>query len=219
MRLKLAVIGTFHGKFAESTRAIERVLYESSRVPDEFWVLCEDAEDASNARLAVNAGNTKTKIILQTLPTPRQSEGGPYTFIPYSCKINYALDRTKADIICHLDNGSLPHKWKFDLMAGVLESYPSYGAVYCTQKRTGFREEISHAEEIVPDAYCRLNYTQVMHRRTDDRWTLDMRYANPDLADAMYWRELHKTLGSFYPVPTDFPLDEHHMPSPAANGL
>lgn len=216
-RLKLAVIGTFHKRFESSTDAIRRVLY-GTRAPDEFWIMCEDDEDAANASRAYVEVPAKTKVIVQTIPTKRDEEGTAL-YIPYSRKINTALDQTDADLIAHLDNASTPHKYKYELMAAMLEQHPEYGAVYCAQQRTGFHNTTSWAEEIVPDAFCRLNYTQVMHRRTADRWTEDMVHANPDLADALFWRALHVTLGPFYPVNTEFPLDLHHIPSPAALDL
>jgi hypothetical protein len=46
-----------------------------------------------------------------------------------------------------------------------------------------------------------------------------MKWANPDLADALFWRQLHRVLGPFYPVGGHTVLDEHHIPSPVAVGL
>src|SRR6185369_7701901 len=113
-----------------------------------------------------------------------------------SHKINWALDRTEADLIVYLDNGSLPAPGKFAAMVPVAESS---GAAYCRQLRTGHTPgEYPTVKGAIDDAYCVLNYTQVMHRRTDDRWSLDMRNATPiDIADALFWRELHKSIGPF----------------------
>lgn len=217
-KLKLAVIGTFHKRFDSSADALRRVLYGSTRPPDEFWIMCEDEEDMANATRSIIEKTPRTKVIIQLVPTKRDAEGTAL-YIPYSRKINTALDATDADIIAHLDNASTPHKYKYELMAAMMEQEPSFGAVYCAQQRTGFHNVTSWAEEIVPDAFCRLNYTQVMHKRTADRWSEDMAHANPDMADALFWRALHVTLGPFHPVNTEFPLDLHYMPSPAATHL
>ncbi len=148
------------------------------------------------------------------LPTPKMN--GEYIRIPYSHKINSILMDTQCDLICYLDNGSMPAPEKYKVMAEALEQNPSWGAVYCTQHRTGFNEVTSFAHQPVSDAYCALNYTQVMHRRTLDLWTEDMDFANPDLADAMFWRDLHESLGDFWPVGGDRVLDDHHIPNPSA---
>jgi len=221
--LRLAVIGTFYGRLAESRACIRRVLFESTRPPDEFWIMCETEEDVDNVYRVLDERGKRhtpsTTAHIKLLPTPRNTDGS-YTVIPYSKKINLALDSTSADAIVYLDNGSMPHPMKYEVMAAVLGSSISLGAVYCSQHRTGYRDEYSWAEHVVPDAFCVLNYTQVMHRPTVERWTTDMRFANPDVADAMFWRSLHEHLGPFYPVPTgDVPMDDHHIPSPAANGM
>jgi hypothetical protein len=58
-----------------------------------------------------------------------------------------------------------------------------------------------------------------MHRLTDNRWTTNISYANPDLADAIFWKELHKSLGPFHPVDTNTIHDWHHINSQKAEGL
>lgn len=212
--MRLALIGTFFRRFEQTPRLLERVYTDSTRPPDEFWLMCEDAEDEARARAAVSLPVPGLRI--HRLATPRAE--GRYRVIPYSHKINWALDRTDADAVVYLDNGSMPSPRKFEVMLRALESHPEWGAVYCSQRRTGFRDEDSLALEVVPDAYCVLNYTQVMHRRTADRWPLEMSYANPDLADAVFWRRLHGSLGPFHPVGPEI-LDEHHMEGAAAQGL
>jgi hypothetical protein len=103
-------------------------------------------------------------------------------------------------------------------MVEALEAHPEWGAVYVGQHRTGFEDKLVLADKVIGDAYGVLNYTQVCHRLTADRWTLDMQWANPDLADAMFWRDLHKSLGDFYPVGEGI-LDEHHMEDRKAVGI
>lgn len=167
--------------------------------------------------LAALRHTTHPSLWLTTVPTPRSQ--GRYQMIPYSLKINLALAGTKADYIAYLDNGSMPHPRKYGLMKQALDENPEWGAVYCTQQRTGYREYLKEARVVEADAYCVLNYTQVMHRRTDARWTTDMIHADPDLADALFWRELHPVLGPFYPVAGDLVLDEHHIEGVKAAGL
>lgn len=217
MRLKLAVIGTFYKKYGESRRAIRAVL-DSTRRPDEFWIICEEQADVDNAVAALE-GYVLEGVNIVHLPTKKDVDG-EYLVIPYSNKINHALDASTADAFVYLDNGSVPHPEKYERMLSVLENNDSYGAVYCAQYRTGYHEEACAADRVVHDAYCVLNFTQVMHRRTKARWTLDMQHARPfDLADAIFWRSLHALIGAFHPVPTKTVMDVHHMPSPAANGL
>lgn len=214
--MKLAVIGTFYKKFDSSRKAIEAVL-ASTYAPDEFWVICETEYDLQNAK-AMLGDKWPTRMRMLHLPTP--TTGGEYDVIPYSYKINHALDNSEADAFVYLDNGSVPHPDKYELMLSSLGCSDKIGAVYCPQRRTGYHEVIDMATEVVPDAFCRLNFTQVMHRKTDARWTMDMQHAKPnDIADALFWRELHKRVGAFYPVDCGYILDDHHIPSPVANGL
>jgi len=201
--VKLALIGTFYKRYDQSRACVERVL-TSTRIPDEFWVMCETQEDADNLEMYFSPC---MRVVV--LPTPKT--GNTYDVIPYSHKINYALDHTDADLIAYLDNGSMPHKEKYELMAEALEE-SDFGAVYCTQERTGFAPMISKADRVIADPFCVINYTQAMHRKTNVRWTLDMRNAVPDLADAIFWRDL-KT--PFYPVGDEI-LDTHHMESSSA---
>lgn len=216
---RLAVVGTFYRRH-ENTDALVQRLVCDSRI-SEAWLVCEDRWDALGIDKALarwSPYGTIPEVHRVTLPTPRTDDGG-YAVIPYSHKINYALDRTRADYVVYLDNGSMPHPEKYRRMAAALDEHPEWGAVYCGQRRTGYAPAEAHASGVVADAYCRLNYTQVMHRRTDDRWTLDMAHADPDLADALFWRSLHASLGPFYPVAEGVLLDEHHIPSPKASGL
>jgi hypothetical protein len=211
---RLAVIGTFYRRY-ENTYPLSLAINLSTRLPDELWLMAEEVFDADHLAMQEWLVNDEHRVLL---PTPRV-QGGRYAVIPYSHKINYALDRTTADYVVYLDNGSMPHRDKYRLMAAALDEHPEWGAVYCGQRRTGYAPVDAHADGVVADAYCRLNYTQVMHRRTDDRWTLDMRHADPDLADALFWRSLHASLGAFYPVAPGLLLDEHHIESAKAAGL
>ena len=219
MRSRLAVIGTFYGRHERTADLMRRVLIESRRRPDEFWVMCEGTDDA---RAVLEWAGEADELVLgpmrlHILPTPK--DGDRYLVIPYSNKINYALDRTECDYIVYLDNGSMPHRDKYASMASALDKHPEWGAVYCGQRRTGVVTYDAHAHEPEPDAYCKLNYTQVMHRRTAARWDLDMKWADPDLADARFWRALHPDLGPFIPVAPGRLLDDHHIEAYKAVGL
>lgn len=225
MESSLAVIGTFYEKRENSLPILMRLL-ESTRQPDEVWLLCETDQDAD---ALVDAYDVLFELELVelwpknmeviVLPTPRE-EDGSYSVIPYSNKINYALDETECDLICYLDNGSMPEARKYALMASALQNNnPHWGAVYCTQKRTGHQPMTFEARDPVGDPFCVLNYTQIMHRKTDDRWTLDMKHANPDLADGMFMQALSRSLGTFWPVYGEVILDDHHIPYTSAAGV
>ena len=210
--MKLAVIMTMYRRHEKTLPLLDRVL-NSTKAPDELWIMCEDEDDVFVAEEALRElGRDDIKPIL--CETPR--DGERYALIPYSNKINYALDRTEADAIVYVDNGSMPSERKFEVMLQALVDNPDWGAVYCTQQRTGYREEVHVAHGIVPNGHGLLNYTQVMHRPTTVRWTTDMRHANPDLADAIFWQDLG---GPFYPVDGATIHDVHHMNSAAAEGV
>jgi hypothetical protein len=223
-QLKLAVIGTFYGRHENTFPLMHRLFVDGSRPADEVWLIGETLEDVEVIDDALDElynlealENYPETLRLMHLKTPMID--GKYAVIPYSHKINYALDRTKADVIVYLDNGSMPGPEKYKTMIEGLEEHPEWGAVYCTQKRTGYQPTIRFANDPVEDAYCDLNYTQVMHRLTEDRWSLDMRDADPDLADGLFWRALHKSLGAFHPVGGVIIHDDHYIPSPKAVGV
>jgi len=221
MRGSFALIGTFHKRLDRTKPLFEAVL-KSSILPDEFWVICEDEEDtntAIKADLELNLQKLLPQITIEHLPTPRDKNSS-YKVIPYSNKINWVLNRTTADYICYLDNNSMPDFWKYQIMVDDLDANPEYGAVYCSQRRLGLNNLLSVADRVIEDAYSVLNFTQVMHKKTKDRWPLDMKYALPaDLADAEFWRKLHKSLGPFYPVSTEVVLDTHYISAVSAETL
>jgi hypothetical protein len=176
----LALIVTAYGE--RGTRWLPEMraaVADQTRQPDETWWMTE-AIDPSMGYF--------------DLPTPRDANGRP-TVVPYSYAINYALDRTECDYIAYMTDDSWPHVEKFERMVAALDEHPEWGAVYCGQKRNGNDYQ---ADRVVGDGYCVIDHTQVMHRRTADRWTLDM--ANVKLGDAHFWRALHASLGDFYPV-------------------
>lgn len=221
--LRLAVIGTFHGRLENTLPLLRRVLVESTRRPDEFWIMCEDGDDFNTGWSALmdiydEADDLSDGLHIKTLPTPR-TERGAYSVIPYSHKINWALDRTQADVICYLDNNSMPHPDKYAAMTYGLACNQDWGAVYVTQKRTGYQDVVHGGTWVIENGSGQVNYTQFAHRPTADRWTENMTYANPDLADAMFLADLSKSLGPLYPVGGLDPLDEHRMDSAAAAGI
>jgi hypothetical protein len=206
---KLALIGTFYGRYEQSRACVQRVL-DSTRVPDEIILMCESHEDADNLKEFKKHPNVQIHVLI----TPKTDK--KYDLIPYSNKINWALDHTDADLVAYLDNGSMPHIDKYRQMSEALENNLDWKAVYCGQHRTGFINVKHYADRIIEKPFAVINYTQGMHRATKERWTLDMKYAKPsDVADAMFWDSL-KT--PFYPVGTEI-LDEHYMEGSFANGL
>lgn len=214
--MKLAAIATLYGRHGKTLPLLERV-FSSTRVPDELWLMCEGIDDAKAVNEALGYLG-KVGVAAIVLETPTDSSGR-YRIIPYSHKINWALDRTKADAVVYIDNGSMPSEDKYRVMLEALESNPSWGSVYCSQERTGIENKVAWADAVLDNAYAVINYTQVMHRVTDDRWTTNISDADPDLADAMFWSSLHKTLGKFYPVDADVIHDWHHINSHKAEGL
>lgn len=223
--MRLTVIGTFHGRFENSLPLLKRLYVDATRKPDEAYLMCEDGDDV-DALMAAYSDLYTLELLdgfppgLHVLehPTPRD-ENGRFTVIPYANKINHALDCADGDAIVYLDNNSDPKPEKYQAMLAALEEHPEWGAVYCSQRRTGFAEETFTADTVVPDGYCQLNYTQVMHRPTGDRWPLNLALADPDVADGHFWRLLHQTLGPFHPAGGRGILDEHHMDSPTAVGV
>lgn len=213
--MKLAAIATMYQRHDKTLPLLEAVL-GSSRRPDELWIMCEGLDDAKVAADALDALKAEG-IAIVVLKTPRVNEN--YAVIPYSHKINWVLSRTSADVVCYIDNNSIPSQDKYRVMLEALEKHPDWGAVYCSQQRSGIDPKAAWADSVLADAYAIVNYTQVMHRKTDDRWTENMAHANPDLADALFWRSLHKTLGAFHPVDAPTIHDWHHIPSHAAQGL
>lgn len=185
----LAVIGTFYRRRDRWPDMLSRVT-ASTRPPDELWALVEDWED--HAHLVESLG--ECPAIVRVVPTPMNGER--YAEIPYSRKINAALDWTRCDLIAYLTDDSLPHCDKYAVMAAALDEHPDWGAVYCSQDYgTGHRLAV----EPISDAYCVVDHTQVMHRRTADRWPLDVSLMR--IGDATFWRSLHRSLGDFHPVP------------------
>lgn len=215
--MNLALIGTFHKRYENTLPLLIRVLKESTHVPEEVWLLCEDEEDMGFVTDAVDDLKPETAVRAVQLPTPRVD--GRYRVIPYSHKINWALGQTKANAVTYLDNNSMPSIDKYKAIVDGLEQNPDWGCVYVTQERTGFAPLICTADEVVECGAYRLNYTQLAHRRTADRWPLDMRYADPDIADAMFMVLLAKSLGPVFPVGGLEVQDFHHIPSPAAAGI
>lgn len=186
-------------------------------------MVCETEEDARVAEDAVaelvelEVLHRRPKCLrIVHLPTPQS--GGAYEVIPYSNKINWALDQTQADAVVYLDNGSMPAPEKYEVMLAGIDA--GHQAVYCTQEFTGFASGFRGLVGPVEQPKGRLNFTQVMHTVGPERWTLDMKWANPDWADGLFFLDLIPRVGLIHPVgDPDKPLDFHHIPSPAAGHL
>lgn len=203
--MRLAVIAPWYERWERTPLLMERVLHESTRPPDIFWIIGETQADVAQAQMAYRDNGT-TEVRFDALPTPRNGSG--YAAIPHAHKINWALDRLDADAISYLDNLSIPHPDKYRRMVDALEEHPEWGAVYCGQESNGRFGGLGYAVDPIEDAYCVLNYTQVIHRATERRWPLEMRHA--DLGEALLWRDLHRDIGAFHPV-GPLPLDQHEF--------
>lgn len=203
---KLAVIVTLYGQRSiDNIGRVAKALRASTRIPDELWLLYEGEEgwDAA-ANLADHiVGWCSPHAAFPTgwnyptmaeVKTPR-NEDGTYAEIPYSRKINYALDHTEADYIAYLTDDSWPAPEKYERMVAALDENPEWGAVYCSQDYGGV---LRVADLLMSDAHCRVDHTQVMHRRTEDRWPTDI--ADITVGDANFWRRLHASIGAFYPI-------------------
>lgn len=186
-------------------------------------MVCETLEDARVAKDAVDElielevlDKAPDSLRLVHLPTPQTD--GQYDVIPYSHKINWALDHSDADAFVYLDNDSMPAPEKYEVM---LEAMQGRYSVYCSQRRTGFAGMDFMEQGTIASPFCVLNFTQVMHGRTDARWSLDMRDANPDIADGKFFRDLVQRHGPIFAAGAKKRaiLDYHHIPSPAATHL
>ena len=109
----LAVIGTFYQRHENSLMLMKRLIVDSTRKPDEFWLMCEGQDDVEAIDEALDFLYEKEMIEhipkgLRVIHFPTPKNGASYAVIPYSHKINYALARTGADLIVYLDNGSIP---------------------------------------------------------------------------------------------------------------
>lgn len=223
--MRLTVIGTFFQRYENSLPLLKRLYVDATRKPDECLLMCETLDDVAAIREGYRAlyelellDTVPAGMDVRLCPTPRRPGGG-YEVIPYAWKINEALNMASGDAIVYLDNNSDPKPGKYAAMLSALEQHPEWGAVYCTQRRTGHTAETFVADGPVEDAFCALNYTQVMHRPTADRWPLDLGLADPDLADGVFWRSLHRTLGPFHPAGGPEILDEHDIPHAYAAGI
>lgn len=169
------------------------------RMPDELWLIGE-----GRIMQEVYRSEWPDWLHIRDYPTPRNQDGS-YAVVPYSNKINHALDHTKADYIVYGTDDSFPAHDKIKIMAAALDANDDWGAVYCEQSWRSPAGTEGHRGNMGPvdNAHSLIDHTQVMHRRTADRWTLNMSQVR--LGDATFWMELHKSLGAFMPVP--FTLD------------
>lgn len=204
---RFALIAPWYERWDKTPLLMERVLHESTRPPDIFWIIGETQADVDQAQIAYRDNGT-TEVRFDALPTPRSGNG--YAIIPSSRKINWVLDQLGEELIGYLDNLSMPHPTKYERMVGALEEHPEWGAVWCGQERTGRDSRSSVAGQVIEDAYCVLNYTQVIHRPTACRWPTDMAHAH--LGEALLFRDMQQLEGvAWHPVGDDVMLDAHHF--------
>lgn len=190
---KLAIIATLYGQRSlDNAERLSHAVRRQVREQDELWLMYE-GDEGFRAALEI-CGPVAGACIPVEVATPRDANG-QYAIIPYSAKINHALDRTEADYIAYLTDDSWPAPEKYERMAAALDENPEWGAVYCAQD---YGDAVRPAVDVMHDAHCKVDHTQVMHRLTADRWPLDM--TDITVGDAIFWRRLHASLGAFYPV-------------------
>lgn len=204
----LAVIATFYWRpwavprIAEALRAQTR----SWTHDDELYLMFEyDDTESHRALLPVAFGDADEAFLPVLIEWDEN---------PLSREINTALDTVmigdQPDYIAYLTDDSLPDPRKYEVMAKALDENPEWGAVYCSQDfgtakdaddwlAGGTHRAVRQAERVMDDPFCRVDHTQVMHRRTKARWPLDR--STQRLSDAHFFRDLVADLGPMYPVP------------------
>ena len=199
----VALVCTFYHR-PEFYPAIAEAIRDQTRPPDELWLMCEDGADAD--ALAACLWPAGASIVVVSVP--RHDNGEPMV-VPPSLLINKALDLSKADYFVYLADDSLPYPEKIERLAARLDA----GALvaYCAQDRgqVGTKDEwlsaigsvgsISPANGPQMSPYCQVDMTQVMHRRSDDRWPLEMEHRK--IGDAVFWNRLLDRYGGFENVP------------------
>lgn len=196
----LAVVFTIYRRPWALDR-IEEALRAQTRPPDRLWVIWEDEADGPN--LVGRPRDFGCKWLNMRI-TPGPGEN------PLVLASNLVLDIENADYIAYLTDDSLPHPEKYERMARALDENPDWGIVYCSQDygTVGNAQEwlaapwggasVRRADGPEPSPYCRVDHTQVMHRRSATRWPED---APLRLSDAYFFRDLVAELGPMQPVP------------------
>lgn len=191
----LAVIATFYRR-PWAIDKIKEALLAQTRWADEILLVAEDLADARE--LVMRFGDA---FWVADVP-------GDGNFLSFC--INRALDALDTDYITYLTDDSLPDPRKYEVMARALDEHPDWGVVYCSQDfgtaegpedwlSGGRHLGVRHADRVIEDPFCRVDHTQVMHRRTTARWPLDR--STQRLSDAHFFRDLVADLGPMYPVP------------------
>lgn len=200
---KLAVLAAFYRR-PWAVPAIAKALREQTRPPDETWLLWEDPEDCR----ALASEEWPGRVFLRHTPTPRDEDGFP-TLAPPSIAYNAALDETDADFIVYLADDSLPLPDKFARMTARLEA--GAGAVFCAQDygyvqtpedwlaAIGTSGSVRAANEPQASPYCKVDLSQVMHRRTSARWPTAMNTIRA--TDGYFFEDLVREFGPLDPIP------------------
>ncbi len=198
---RLALIGTFYDR-PNDVPLIASAVRTQTRPADELWLMHERPEDG--AVIAHQDWGQAANIV--QVPIPRDDDGHPLV-TPFTPLINHALDASSADYVVYLTDDSRPMRDKFERMAGALDEHPEWGAVYCWLARSNGDE--MHMEVGLgshPIRYGHLDHTQVMHRRSPDRWpeAFDMIH----LADQEFWRCISRRFGPIRAVPAMLDMQE-----------
>lgn len=191
----LAVIGTFYRR-PWALDKVERALRAQERRPDELLVVYEAEDDRD--LLGYFFGEA---AIIRSEPADAN---------PISFAVNAGLAWADSDYITYLTDDSLPDPRKYAVMAQALDEHPEWGIVYCSQDygtvsspdewlAGAGASNVRLADAVQADPYCRIDHTQVMHRRCKSRWPLDP--STIKLSDAHFFRDLVAELGPMYPIP------------------
>lgn len=187
---RLAVIGTFYRR-PHLYPGIAAAIRAQTRAPDEMWCVYEDPADFA-ALSAQDWGPAELWFL--PVKVPRDADGRP-TVVPPSLCINAALDLTGADLITYLTDDSIPLPGKYAAMVRALKDH---GAVYCSQDYSD-SGAVRWATEPEPSPFCRVDHTQVAHRRSIDRWPTDL--GTVRFSDGVFFRDLVERFGPLAPIP------------------
>lgn len=201
MEQRLAVIGTFFRRPTLIPR-IAQALREQTRQADELWLMYERQDDGE-ALHEQEWGSASPNMVYAPVPP---------AFVPPSLQINFALRRTTADYITYLTDDSLPYPEKYERMTAALNANPEWGAVYCSQaygrvnsteawlaNALGACPSVRYAERPLTAPDCVVDHSQVMHRRSDDRWPTDMGALTH--SDGLFFAALVERFGAMQPIP------------------
>ena len=190
----LAVIVTLHRRAPLVPRLAEAMRAQARR-PDRLWLVYDELDDAPDA----DWGCLTYNVVFHS------DEGNPM-----ASSINAVLDLdNKSDYIAYLTDDSLPAPDKYRAMAQALDEHPEWGAVYCSQDYGSARDfehwlgggqntGVRHASAPQGSPDFSVDHTQVMHRRSDDRWPTEQGLRHH--GDGVFFSRIVERFGPLQPV-------------------